>query len=389
VRRYGFVRPGLRALFTTVDAVGDAMRGIVPRRAPGEPRRILLVNLTHIGDLLLTTPAIAALRERYPAAHLTMLVGPWSREVVEGNPRLDAVSVYRASWWDRERGTSYFKPGEFGELVRQIRSGSFDAVINFKSFFQENLAAALAGVPIRIGYGIYGGGFLHTHEVPFPWNSHTASEHLHLTAALGASAAPRPTEIHPAPEDHAWAREALASFSGEWVAIHPGAGIPARRWPLERFRALAEELYARRGAQVAWVGGDDDRERVAEIQKTLRAPSLSFAGTGAIRRTAALIARCAGFVGNDSGPGHLAAATGVPTLVIFSGTNDMERWKPWGADVHTLQPLPEGAPSGLADGIRDEPASMSWISVGQVATQLMTMLDRSRSGRVDAPASGP
>lgn len=384
-RRYAFVKPRLRALFGMVDAVGDALpRG---RRPEIVPRRILLVNLAHIGDVLLTTPAIAALRERHPDAHLTMLIGPWSREVVARNPRIDAVHEYRASWWDREAGLPYLRPTAFFELVRWMQDLSFDVVINFKSFFQENLAAALARIPVRIGYGVYGGGFLHTREIPFPWDAHTAVEHLRLAEALGAAQTPRATEIYPGAEDRAWATHVLTGFEGEWIAIHPGAGAPARRWPLERFRELAEQLHERRGARVAWVGGDDDRERIAEIQRGLRAPSSSFAGSGSLLRTAALMERCAAFVGNDSGPAHLAAATGIPTLVIFSGTNVVERWKPWGNQVRTLQEHPGCYPCGLHDCARSDHACMTWIAVERVAAELIAMLDHAR--RVDAPGTGP
>jgi heptosyltransferase-2 len=389
-RRYGFGRRHLIVLFRVVDGAGSAVARLRTTRPPAEPRRILLVNLAHIGDVLLTTPAVAAIRERHPSAHVTMLVGPWSRDVVEGNPRLDQVLVHRASWWDRSRGSPYFDPPGFLELVRLERDGRFDAVVNFKSFFQENLASALAGIPMRVGYGLYGGGFLHTVEPGFPWDQHTAVEHLGLAAALGARPDPRSPEVFPSEDDRAWAATRLAGLRGEAIGMHVGAGVPARRWPLDRFRALADALHERRDATIVLVGGPDDRAAVAEFGRVVRAPTLPLAGEAGLRRTAAVLARCAAFVGNDSGPAHLAAAAGIPTVVVFSATNVAARWRPWGRRVTVLQEVPACAMCGLAICARADHACMTGIPVERVLTALETAIDRggANAAAVDAPRSG-
>ena len=372
--RYGFVKPWLIGLFSSVDAVGGAMRRLVPRRPiPGSVHRVLLINLAHMGDVLMTTPAIAALARRFPDAEISMLVGPWGRETIANHPKIHEVIEHRAAWFDRARGSPYLAPAEFAALVRRLRRGKFDAAVNFKSFFQENLAAALAGIPWRVGYGLYGGGFLHTACIPFPWGAHTVEQHLALVQALGCDPGDPRLEVFPDVEDR---RQAAALLDGAatWVAMHLGAGIPARRWPIERFARLADELVKRLGTRVVIVGGADDLPLVERFRTLTSTPPVVAAGKFGVMGTAALLARCAGFVGNDSGPAHLAAAVGVPAVVLFSGTNDVAVWKPWGPRVVTLQEHPECAPCGLSVCARADHACMTWITVDRVQAVLAGIL---------------
>ncbi len=374
-RRYGFRKPSLIRLFSLLDACGWAIARLFgppsPRRTP---RRILLVNLAHIGDVLMTTPAIAAIRAAHRDAHLAMLAGPWSAAVLENNPHLDEILVTRASWWDRDRGSPWCIPGEFLEFVEVLRSGRFDAVVNFKSFFQENLAAALAGIPSRIGYGIYGGGFLHTSCVDFPWDAHTVEEHLALAALLGGSAAHPVVEVFPSREDERVVEDWLGNPPRALVAMHLGAGAPAKRWPVEGFAAVARLVRERLESDIVLVGGVPDAPWGEEFRRRVGFPVLDGVGRFGIRQTAALLTRCRAFVGNDSGPAHLAAAVGCPAVVVFSGTNDVHRWRPWGRNVRTIQKTPECAPCGLDLCARTDHACLSEITPQEVFDELQGLL---------------
>jgi heptosyltransferase-2 len=374
-RTYGFVKPSLIRLFSLVDGVGKVLATPFKHRGVwADPQRILLVNLAHIGDVLLTTPAIAAVRARFPQAHVAMLVAPWSREVVAHNPRLNEVIAYRASWWDRSRGSPYWAPREFFALVRELRQKHFDWVINFKSFFQENLAFALAGIPRRVGYGLYGGGFLQTDCAPFAWQSHVVLQHLTLTDTIGAHAPNPKLEMFVSPDDErcaaTWLSQAPAS---RWVAMHVGAGYPSKLWALERYAQLANRLAETDGVAIALVGGKDDLPLIAQMRPTLRAPHVVVAGQASISQTAAVIQRCVAFVGNDSGPAHLAAAMNVPTVTIFSGENDAALWRPWGERVTVLQHKPVCWLCGLRVCNRDH-VCMTEISVEQGLAALAPFL---------------
>jgi ADP-heptose:LPS heptosyltransferase len=303
-----------------------------------------------------------------------MLVAPWSREVVAHNPRLDEIMVNRASWWDRSRGSPYLVPREFFVLVRELRQKRFDWVINFKSFFQENLAFALAGIPRRIGYGLYGGGFLQTDCAPFAWQQHVVLQHLTLTDAIGAHTLNPTLEMFASPDDErcaaAWLSQVPAS---RWVAMHVGAGYPSKLWHLERYTELANRLSRTYGVAIALVGGKDDLPLIAQMQPALRAPHIVIAGQASISQTAAVIQRCAAFIGNDSGPAHVAAAVNVPTVTIFSGENDAALWRPWGECVVVLQHKPVCWLCGLRVCNRDH-VCMTEISVEHVLNALMRFL---------------
>lgn len=365
-RRYGFAKPSLVRIFSLIDGIGGALvRPFRRRGAWPDPQRIALVNFAHIGDVLLTTPAIAAIRSRYPHAHLTMVVAPWSEAVVAHNPRLDDVIAYRPSWWDRSRGSPYFIPSEFWALVQLVRHQRCDWVISFKSFFQENLAFALAGVPRRIGYGLYGGGFLQTDLVPFKWEAHTVLQHLALCAAVDAPASTLKLEMFVAPEDERAADALIGTARRPLIAMHVGAGYPSKLWPIDRYAELANRLAEQHAATIVFVGGNDDLPLIERLPIDLRAPHIIAAGRLSVPQTAALITRCVAFVGNDSGPAHIAAAVGTPAVVIFSGENDVSRWKPWGDPVLALQHLPECGLCGLKVCNRDH-VCMTSISVEQV-----------------------
>lgn len=375
-RRYGFAKPAMSRLFGALDAAGSVLAAPFRRRAPWPPpRRILLVNLAHIGDVLLTTPAIAALRAAHPHAHLALLVSPWSADVARGNPRLDEILPYRPSWWDRARGSPYLVPREYADFVRLLRAGRYDLVINFKSFVQENLAAALAGIPRRIGYGLFGGGFLHTDCLIFPWQAHTAEQHLRLARAAGAApeAAP-PVRVFPGPDE----MRAAEGMEGISVAFHLGAGTPAKRWPLERFAALGDRLAADHGARIVLVGGPEDTPLAQAYQARAGRPADVVAGRLKLLETAAVLQRCAAFVGNDSGPAHLAAAVGTPVIAIFSGVNEPEQWKPWGPGVTVLQRRPPCAPCGRATCHLDH-ACMNDITVDEVYGHVSAILGRAQA----------
>ncbi len=379
-RCYGFVDPRWTTLFTVVDAVGDAWRRLRrPRPAVHSPRRILLVNLAHIGDLVLTLPAVASLRRAHPRSHLAMMVGPWSEGVVHGYPHLDDVLVLRAPWWDRDRGRSHLALSTVLQMRSMIRRGQFDAVINFKSFFQENLAAALARVSVRIGYGIYGGGFLHTALRPFPWGAHAVHQHQLLATALGAPATPPRIELSISIRaiDEQAALEVLGSHSGPWIGMHLGSGVPSKQWALERFVELADRLTLRHGAEIVLVGGSEEAELAQRFTAGVRKPPRNAVGRTGVLATAALLRRCRAFVGSDSAPAHLAAAVGTPTVAIFSGTNRAAEWHPWGNAVEVLQEWPDCAPCGLAHCIRADHACMEWISVDRVEAAVTGLLSRS------------
>jgi ADP-heptose:LPS heptosyltransferase len=363
-RRYAFVDPRWLRLFATVDAVGSRL---VPRRSRpiGNPTRVLIVNFAHLGDVVLATAAIRAVRAGRPRCHLAMLASPGPAALLRGHPALDQLHVFDAPWWGRGDARRHVDPVAIGRLASLIRSGRFDLVIQLKSFFQENLAAALARVPSRVGFGVYGGGFLQTHEVPYPWGAHTVEQNAALLSMCGITDPDPRLDLHPEPDDEQEARALVPDDGARLAALHLGAGTPAKTWLLERFVAVGERLAAR-GHTIVLVGGGDDAPLGARYAALATHHPIDVSGRLGPLATAALLRRCRIFVGADSAPAHMAAAMGTPTVAVFSGTNEAREWRPWGAEVEVLQRRPTCAPCGLAVCSRPQHDCMIEVTVDDV-----------------------
>ena len=365
-RRYGFVKPYLITLFMLIDGLG----GLVFRtrsQPPQHPRRILLINLAHIGDVVMSTPAIHAVRLANPSAHLAVMVGPWGAGVLKNNPDVDEVLVYHAAWWYRSGSrralSSAAQPFSYmsmlhtcsvGSLYRLLKNGRFDVSIDFKSFFQENLAVCRAGIPWRVGFGIYGGGFLLSHVPDYPWYSHVVERNLALVRDSGIGVDCRDCQEWPqvffSDEDRSAVQVFLEAHgvgdSDRLVALHIGAGYPSKRWPVARYARLADELVGIYGIRVVLVGGNDDLPLIQEMVTAVASGLLIAAGKLSITATTALLSRCCLFIGNDSGPAHLATAIGIQAIVLFSGENDAPCWRPYGDNCTVIGKSVDCSPCG-------------------------------------------
>jgi ADP-heptose:LPS heptosyltransferase len=289
-----------------------------------EPRRIHLYRpQNQLGDLLLNVPAIRAIRERFPASHITLIVGEQNAPAVLGQSWADEIRIVR---------TRNFA----GVLRESLRPGPRpDLAVYFTTVSYSKSAAYLVRTSrarARIGFDP---GYLRerdraglTHAIPYPERRLHQSEISQVLArAIGVGAPPPPPYYVADP------RLASSAPAGA-VYLHPGAGKLKNRWPAARFSAVAREFLAR-GAEVHWVEGPQDPGCVEEATRALgrRLPVVSGEP---IPRLAARFARGALYVGNDTGPLHLAAATGCPTVGIY-GWSDPEEWAPVGRCVRSVR----------------------------------------------------
>jgi heptosyltransferase-2/heptosyltransferase-3 len=314
------------------------------RSTPRAVRRVLVIKPDHLGDLLLATPALAALRQALPEAHVAGLVGPWARRMWQGNPGLDALLDLPFPGF--ERGGRRAGPlGPYLLLLRYaalLRRGRYDAALLLRDDHWWGAAlAALAGIPVRVGHAHPLCAPLLTHAIPYDPREHVARQALAVVAALGgAPPAPAepgrpPTAFAPAPADHAWAEGWLAAHlaPGERLAvIHPGTGGAAKHWPAERWPAVADALAAAPHTRVLLTGGPGEGDLVRQVAAAASAPPLTLAGQTSVGQLAALLGRAAVVVGVDSGPLHIAVSQGAPTVHLF-GPSDHERFGPWGRPV--------------------------------------------------------
>jgi len=343
------------------------------------PQRILVVRLDRLGDVILSTPVLQALRQRYPHAFIAMMVRPACREAVEGNPHANEVLVYEHEKEGAHRGL-------FGtiQFARRLRRYEFDTALVLHPSNRSHWIPWLAGIPARIGYDRKQGWLL-THRLPHrkqEGSKHEAVYTLELLQGLGvASEAPRPI-VPLRPEAVRRVEVMLAEAAVEpaqpLVAIHPSASCVSKRWMPERFAQVADRLATEQGVRVCLVAGADDTQHAAQVEMAMRQPALNFAGRLSVGELAALLRRCRLLISNDSGPVHVAAAVGTPVVDIF-GRNQRGlsplRWGPLG-EGHVILHKEVGCVTCLAHNCDIGFLCLTSLSVDEVYGAASAVLSR-------------
>lgn len=377
IRRYRYSKLRWRVLVHALDAVGAVLMALwrLVRRAPRitDPKSILIVQLDHLGDAILTTPILPRLRAAYPGARIDVLASPSNRAVFAADPNVDRVVVAEKNWF--ARGPSGWALGSaVWRLGRSLRGEKYDLGIDVRGDVLTVLVLALAGVKRRAGWAMGGGGFLLTDVAEWEPGRHEVRSRLALLHALGLPdeddarvsigvsdddrarvarllrdawperrrshamkkvLATRSNLLSRPPAPHRFDRRAIdpdrlhAGRFGEeapLLAVHLGAGTRAKRWPVTHWRTLIAK-FLDAGWRVVIVGGPDDAGLASSFADH---PDVrDWAGRLAVTETAALLERADLFIGSDSGPAHLAACAGVPSVILFSGTNRVRQWRPW------------------------------------------------------------
>ena len=299
-------------------------------------RRILAVRLDNLGDVLVTTPAIHAIRECLPAVCLTALVSPVGEQVARLNPDVDDVLVYQAPWMDPWKKLPQ-EPARELAMVETLRQGAFDAAIIFTSFRQSSLPSAylcyLAGIPLRLAASIDGSGSLLTtrHRHPAVM-MHEVERGLDLVAAAGLRTEQTDLVLKVPDEAHREAEALVARLrhaSGPLVVVHPGCSMPARTYPADQYVGVADLLAERLGATVVLTGAPEERELTDRIAAQMRTPAVNVAGDLSFPTFCALIEMADLTVTNNTGPMHISAAVKTPVVALFALTNPPEQWGPW------------------------------------------------------------
>jgi lipopolysaccharide heptosyltransferase II len=313
---------------------------------------ILVVKLAGIGDLLLATPALHALRDTYPQAQIDLLVTPDSAGLLNGWEVIDNIIVLDKYLFDRPQQILK-KPQtllRLKELWQTLRAGHYDTVLLFHHLtlpfgrLKHQLLMRATGAKWRVGLDNGHGWFLNVRVKDQGFGAmHEADYALAIAEAVGAIATDKHLVLPLSDTERQQARQivygddnAITEHSTRpLIALHPGSGgySVARRWAPERFAQLADTLYHDFGGQVIMLGGPEEKELHQNIisQISSEVPVRSLAGTGSIKTTAAILELVDLFVGNDAGVMHLAAAVGAPTVAIFSLSN-AKAWGPYTGD---------------------------------------------------------
>jgi len=298
-------------------------------------QRILIIRLDNLGDVILATPAIHAIRARLPSARLTLLASPSGAQVAALDPDLDEVIVYRAPWMDPDHLLSQ-DPSREASMVAHLRRRGFDGAIIFTSYHQSPLPAAYlsyqAGVPLRHAASIDGPGSLLTSRHRHPEKiMHEVERGLDLVGGLGFEPSGDDLRIEPHAADHARMNALIARCraDGPVVVIHPGCTCPSRTYPPDRYVEVARALQREFAAQIFWTGAGSDAPIVEQIRQALANPGISLVGQTSLSSLAALLAQADLAITNNTGPMHLAAAVQTPVVVLFALTNPPAEWHPW------------------------------------------------------------
>lgn len=292
----------------------------MPRRPPSSPldaRRILVRGTNWIGDLVLMSPALEAIRHAWPDAHIGLLVRRHLAGAMRPNPNVDQVL-------EDEGGERLPRPFSTVAQASRLRRHRFDLAILFPRSFETALVAALARIPRRVGWVADGRGPLLTHgrrRTALDRRRHHLHQFLEVVSFAGCPLPAEPAiSFHLGQDDRAAASELLREHAGRRpvVAVHPGASKSPRAWHRERFAAAAQALVEDRGdGLVLLLGGPRERIDCARIAAAVSAPTLNLCGKTTIAQMAALLERSHLLLANDSGPMHLAAALGTPCVPVF------------------------------------------------------------------------
>jgi heptosyltransferase-2 len=314
-------------------------------------QRILVVKLADIGDLLTATPALRALRRRFPEVEITALVTPHTACLLDGNDAVDNTLLFPKAVFDDPRDLA--RPWSavraltlVGRLAAVLRRRRFDAIVLLHHLTtrwgtSKYRALALAsGAPVRLGLDNGSGSFL-THRAKDRGFGarHEVDYWLDTVAVLGATDAPNGMELHLTEDELSAAERRWSELGLEGrpvVAVHPGGGVfsVAKRWPPARFAAVADAL-ASDGMAVTVVGGPQEGSLVSQVRGSMAMPSVPLVGMRSPRELAATLARCSLFVGNDSGVMHCAATMGVPVVGVF-GLSNHRAWGPYPPERHRV-----------------------------------------------------
>ena len=349
-------------------------------------QRILVIRLDNLGDVILATPAIHAIRARLPSARLTLLASPSGAQVAALDPDLDDVIVYRAPWMDPDCLLSQ-DPSREASMIAQLRRRGFDGAIIFTSYHQSSLPAAFlayqAGVPLRHAASIDGPGSLLTSRHRHPEKMmHEVERGLDLVSGLGFEPSGDDLRIESSSVDR-MRIEALIEgrrAEGPVLVIHPGCACPSRTYPSDRYVEVARVLQQELAAQIIWTGTTSDAPIVEQIRRALDNPGISLVGQTSLSALAALLAEADLAITNNTGPMHVAAAVHTPVVVLFALTNPPAEWHPWKVP-HRLLNQPVDCAICYNRICPNEQKCLRDVSIDNVVQAVIDLLPSRRSAR--------
>lgn len=282
------------------------------------PRKILIRGPNWVGDAVLAIPAIKAVRARYPESEITMLVRPWVSGLFTSAPFVDRV-------WSEPRPAAI---APWMRIAREMRARRFDMAVLLPNSFESALMTFLGRIPQRLGYATDGRTWLLTDAVePNDQERHQVFYYLDLVKAISATVDQPSIAIEATAGEKQNARKLLAAEGIApdlgFLVLNPGAAYgSAKRWYEDRFAEVADALAQKLGLGIALVGSEGERRFAEQIRLRLRSRSAVLSGKTSLETLIGVLAESSLMLTNDSGPMHIAAALGTPTVAVFGSTDE-------------------------------------------------------------------
>jgi ADP-heptose:LPS heptosyltransferase len=389
--RQALIRLALRA--NEVPSVGPS-DGTMPKLST--LARILVIRPDGIGDFILTIPFLRGLRESAPRARIILAVLPHNYELARRCPYVDAVKCLPANVARVGSIRRYLLARRYA--IQHLRCEAPELAIAPRWDDDRNFAffmAMFSGANWRCGYServnagrqLWDRGFdrLLTHPVNIGGIRHELERGVELLEHMGGSVSSKRLEVWTNNEDEMVASRIFSEHvplcPGPLLAFAPGASAAQRRWPIERFAELASRTIAEFQGTAVLIGGEADRGLADALQSRCGCKTANLAGLLSLPQLAAVLKRCTLFVGNDSGPAHLAAATGIPTVVVSphpiegdeNSSTSPVRFKPWSTRTAVVQPLRAVSPCLVECGA-SEAHCICQVTVDQIKTAVDTVI---------------
>ncbi|MFO8084699.1 MAG: lipopolysaccharide heptosyltransferase II [Desulfobacterales bacterium] len=287
-------------------------------KVPGRIENLLIRSANWIGDAVMTTPAVRAVRKNFPDAQISLLAKPWVAPVFENNPHIDHVLLY-----DAKRASETFK------MAGMLEQHFFDGAILFQNAFEAAWVAWLAKIPVRIGYDTDLRKILLSHPVRRSSSMlklHQIHYYNGILEGAGLNSDGMRLELYLSSEDRRSASKILKNCgigkTDRFVGINPSAVFgSAKQWFPERFAEVSDRLNEKFGTKTVIFGGPLDKDLGENILSMMKTEAVNLSGKTTLNEAMALLALCRLFITNDSGLMHIAAALNVPQVAIFGSTN--------------------------------------------------------------------
>ena len=280
--------------------------------------KILIRGPNWVGDAVLAIPAMKAMRGHFPGAEITLLVRPWVAGLFTAAPFIDQV-------WSEEKPSGV---GDWTRVIRDIRKRRFDLALVLPNSFESALMMLLGGVPRRVGYATDGRRWILTNAIaPDGGAQHQVHYYLELVKLLSAHVERSLIEIQATNDERADARKLLTAegiLHGEpFLVVNAGAAYgSAKRWHEDRFASVADTLAGELGLHVAHIGSQAERPIAEQIRNLMKTRPAVLNGKTSLETLIGVLAESSLMITNDSGPMHMAAALGVPTVAVFGSTDE-------------------------------------------------------------------